>query len=1856
MALSSLTVEARGLDGIPYRVDVNSGGTNLTTSDQTPRQFLVVEGGESEDRGLNPIWPKRLRLFMLDVDLEPLFGEPDRGVPVEAYDISGSSDTLAYRGFMITDFFGDAPFAPKNIVELQALDGLGTLENDGLDQIYGESDEFATYTDAITRILGTLYPMNVEFGAQWYPSEGSLSNSDNPLASTGFNPNNYREDRPDGDWQNQLSVLKDICRSQGLVIRQAERSDGAKWHVRQRDALNPDGTIKVWEHDNSGTLVDGPKTLDRSQTISVPDGDIRQKHSRDFVRRRQTLEVTHDHTDIEDLISDSGFEDYGSGDTSSWTLTDTTEIKGTVQDRDNAGGSTVNVPGATQQNKYILTLYGLAESATPKFVAEQSLGTVDQLPPETTGNLSQLFASPSRNYTGPGLEEGIIFRLEIDGHWLTDFTTDVRGTEEVLRGSGRLPVKSLDRPIPKGARLPIQKAGEAPKSSITLSERASVGDTTLYGEISNDVKSSWQVRYAGLQSTQDYLALWRWRRNPTTFTIYDVLFSLQNGGGNQITGDINYEIGATDLYSEADDNGLEGYVDNVSLSFRQNGQPLDQTITQATVPEFGESESQKARLFSGPTDQNLARVKGDGFEPVSWGLGSGAGNLSLAELKARQRLRFWRNHNAKWTVTTADRDGSLRLTGDELVTFDGDPYTVHSIKYDPAAGETRATLIRWNDRGTSSIELETVLEQSDEQAASGGTGGTTATGGGSTVSEWDGIQNKPTGLLTRDGDADDYEGTIAPAPQDIASALNHAPGFDDEVQARVREEGSATDAALVTEQAVRETMPLTNAADYVQGTADGGEAIQAAIDALPSRGGRVFVPSDGPDTATNANSVAESGVWEVNQTIDSGTKHAVIIEGESHGWVNEKSGTALIAGTSLNRLLSLGAGFLSGARSLRIDGADQTTHGLELDNGNDYQLIGVMVHDTENCVNVANSRNVWINRCWFEKSTRGVKVSMAYNWLWMNQLLFYDNVVDIAIQTILNGVWASDLRGTGTTNEVISVQTTLDQAAFSNVMAEDVGGAAITVASGVTLRESTIRGVHVRGNDNTNYAIQNEGTLKDVDISEVKTQNLNVAPFKNIVDDPSSAPRTTIDGLGYNGPSDPANGGVWNGDGREGVLVKWGHSGQPQLAIYLNGQWYDPKESSATRLPVDSASQTEYVLLSKLDGNGNQQRFMGTLFMGGTLNSSVNDYVKVNVYYSQNDNGSNRNFQTEAAVDTESSGGEVSARPVAVDYSGTRWAAIEVSVGFGEIGPRFLVDHHTGDFDVSKVESKSASNVSNAVDWKDATEGSLARQEVRAESLIHDESRSFDFQSGWASGDGWIAAEVGPEGKPHYFEASHMVLRGTLRVRELILEQLRVRKGIQIISPGGGKLERVESVVDTSIAAGEFHNWSITDVDTSADTVTLDNSSGDLDPTATLGAGQKIAISYSTGNDGNYTIASLTDNGDGTTTVEVNETISDSTADGRLYEATVQKWYFENPDDTASAHGMAAGDRVLAQRFDPNQQQVVAQVRAVVELVYSTHEVDVTVSTNYTAPQLGQEIEGYEFAVVASAVGSRQSILADSPFQPGREVLNGLTDFDDWDNRANFLRKLSGNLDGRYDYSQAAYGLAAGPTEGEYITADSVKGVRMVDNTGGNHTVRAQLSGSALTLGATDAEHIKIDPNQSGLQFINASGTEVGRFDGPLLRLGSDGQIQFDPTQTPEARIKGTLQMSAGGVIRNANNDYRIDQDGFWVQQGGSNFSSEVAYEFGGVGDTRLWRDDQENLRIENTDGLIEVAAPGGTGYAFDVIDSQFWLYTTRSSEPNDSQASGGRLYVLDTGSQIKLMFKANQGASNEDELAAISY
>jgi len=782
MPLSSLSIKAKGLDGRPYRVDVNGGGTDVVAD----RQFLVIDRGESQDRGLDPIWPSEARIFMRDVDVSPLFGKPDRSVPVEAFDIAGSADTLVFSGYMVTDFFGDAPFAADPIVELRALDGLGTLENDPIDDLY-TGDSFVSYQTAIVEILRKLTPLGVEIGVHWYPSQSTITSDDNPLESVGFVPNNYRENRPEGGYLNQLFLLRDLLKGIGATVRQVDRrveSKDARWHVRQRDALNEDGTIQAWVY-TAATDSPSPTTLDRSRPLSV--SGLLQDHSRDFVRRRQTVQVTHDHVPLGNVIREPGFDEGGP----EWTIdnSSTAEVDAEILSHDRAPEADPS-PSATQDDTYLLRLFSESGSTGSEWPVSQQVTEIDTLPPGTVGKFKLTCHTVFPFERGAG-GAALLPRLSVTGpngtFYLAEFQSDVRGA--VLSGNGSLPVQAIHRSIPQGARIPIAPKEEnvdsgdslAPRSYITLSERAESGDTTLFGEISREVKADWQIRYAGFSSTQVALPIHRWRNEVTDYGSFEVFFPWEQPGGDTLEGLIQIEIGGSVSNDGREAVDTFALFDDIELTFKADGGDVDQSVTQAAVPKLGETESQTIRTSSGPTTQNLARIRGNdpngtGFEPTQWdiknkvingtpevdsdtaagstsvpvstgggetlnlkagqgvrfegqeerylldadvdigqfntgtldlkrGLESGLsagdevqlGSVSSAKLKAQQRLRYWQNHNEELTVTAYQRDGGLPLTGDELVQLDGTEYTVHSVEYDAAKGESRATLIEWND-------------------------------------------------------------------------------------------------------------------------------------------------------------------------------------------------------------------------------------------------------------------------------------------------------------------------------------------------------------------------------------------------------------------------------------------------------------------------------------------------------------------------------------------------------------------------------------------------------------------------------------------------------------------------------------------------------------------------------------------------------------------------------------------------------------------------------------------------------------------------------------------------------------------------------------------------------------------------------------------------------------------------------------------------------------------------------------------------------------------------------------------------------------------------------------------------------
>ena len=802
-------IGATGLNGIPYRIEIwNQQYTGSTVTELlADDQMIRFEGGQRERVGLQPIWGKEVRINVrTNEDLSPLFGLEDRDAEVRVFRTDTSS--LVWKGFILTDFFQDEPRTALPGVELRAVDGLTTLEGDSFDALSGVSDSdigedgsFISYTDLFTGVLSTLYdsPLDVEFAVEWYPDAGGqLTSSDNPLRYSGARPDVYY-DSEDGEWFDQQSALEDALKSQGLEIRQSVIGGELTWLVAQPTALSA-SSVKTWRYAPDGTEdTSSPFTRDLSLDLSSADTN---RPTREFERRSGSVGVTHNHSEIGNLLEEDSFEDQGTF----WSFDNSGGVEAEVIRHDNSSDgaplASEATPTPAQGDEHLLRVYGVTDDATA-YPVSQSFD-IDGLAANSVGRLSLKFINNSP-YERNLEEQGVRIRVSVGGSYLTDFTSNVRG--EALAGGGSISVDPLDRRIPEGTQVPIQpkpsnvNAGDAltPQSYITLKETAEVGDTTLRGEVSQEVNANWQIRYLGFVSSSDYFQPYKFVSRPEDYGSFEWLFPWRDSTGAAPEGTVTLEIGGFDLVSfDPSNNQLEDNIllDDIQLALQRDGSPISETTQRGSVPASGQDQSISSRLSSGPTTQNSRRIKGVGpsssYQATDWGIGAGGGPLSLAGLQARERLRYLREHLERQQLTVYARDKSPVVTGEEIVQFDGKTWRVAEFSSDPASGEIGLTLIQHADAGTTDLSIATVRDTEDGGTSGGGGGTAPAVGGGG-------------GGVTADA---------------IASALNHDPGLSGGIRTSIRASGSATDDALVTEQAVREALGTVQVDLGDDGTAD----------------------------------------------------------------------------------------------------------------------------------------------------------------------------------------------------------------------------------------------------------------------------------------------------------------------------------------------------------------------------------------------------------------------------------------------------------------------------------------------------------------------------------------------------------------------------------------------------------------------------------------------------------------------------------------------------------------------------------------------------------------------------------------------------------------------------------------------------------------------------------------------------------------------------------------------------------------------------------------------------------------------------------------------------------------------------
>jgi hypothetical protein len=429
---------------------------------------------------------------------------------------------------------------------------------------------------------------------------------------------------------------------------------------------------------------------------------------REFERRTQELSITHNHLPVENFIFEGGFEEFRntnySFSDSQWAIV-SGSTKVSVRNHDNEN----DTQGSTKQNQQFLEIEGAGNASSrsaKNFRVEQVGGKIRGFPSNSAIRVAQTFFSPIKLEQDPlDIIGGLIFRVSVGGDYLRDYTEIVQ--EDALPGENVVLLETgIERPIPKGARLPVHGINDSSindtgadlsaNAYITTSRRHEVGAEKIRGEVSDKIKGGLALRYAGFTSTQSLLDVKRWRSNAQSFAPFEVIASLQNGAGEQVKGDVRYEIGSRAMFDSI--GSLQGYIDNIEISIEKNGGKLSQTTQVAGVEEFGQNREVTVRTASGPTQQNLARIlgltpAGTSFRAINWGRGAAGGSLPLASLSAREQLDYLQGHRERLLFTAYTRQASLEVRGPELISFDGGTYRVASFSERPSEGAIDLTLI-----------------------------------------------------------------------------------------------------------------------------------------------------------------------------------------------------------------------------------------------------------------------------------------------------------------------------------------------------------------------------------------------------------------------------------------------------------------------------------------------------------------------------------------------------------------------------------------------------------------------------------------------------------------------------------------------------------------------------------------------------------------------------------------------------------------------------------------------------------------------------------------------------------------------------------------------------------------------------------------------------------------------------------------------------------------------------------------------------------------------------------------------------------------------------------------------------------
>jgi hypothetical protein len=183
--------------------------------------------------------------------------------------------------------------------------------------------------------------------------------------------------------------------------------------------------------------------------------------------------------------------------------------------------------------------------------------------------------------------------------------------------------------------------------------------------------------------------------------------------------------------------------------------------------------------------------------------------------------------------------------------------------------------------------------------------------------------------------------------------------------------------------------------------------------------------------------------------------------------------------------------------------------------------------------------------------------------LWITNNLFYSNERSVVLNSGVNRVLATGNRAEnperGFVHTYSSSTATWDLLQFTdnriiNPSTSSIGGHSVFKLIGDgNISNMIISNNIVDGGSQADHFVGRGSsiTIEDSTIANNEVSGLVNARYGNLVGS-GQATRVNLDGVGYNS-GDPSVGGDWNGNGREGIIVRDDINGNTY--IYNNGTW-----------------------------------------------------------------------------------------------------------------------------------------------------------------------------------------------------------------------------------------------------------------------------------------------------------------------------------------------------------------------------------------------------------------------------------------------------------------------------------------------------------------------------------------------------------------------------------------------------------------------------------------------------------------------------------------------------------------------------